>query len=86
MPTNNVARLPVQPWEQRPCFVWEGALADAIAHLASHRVKIETGTVERFGALGQGLAIAEQRLLILVRTHMKKDIFGPRRGEVWPPD
>jgi catechol 2,3-dioxygenase-like lactoylglutathione lyase family enzyme len=57
MPTNNVARLPVQPGNSDLCFVWEGALEDAIAHLARHGVEIETGPVERFGALGQGTSV-----------------------------
>jgi catechol 2,3-dioxygenase-like lactoylglutathione lyase family enzyme len=57
MPTNNVARLPVQPGNSDLCFVWDGPIDDAVAHLARHRVDVETGPVERYGARGAGTSV-----------------------------
>jgi catechol 2,3-dioxygenase-like lactoylglutathione lyase family enzyme len=57
MPTNNVARLPVQPGNSDLCFVWEGTIDEAIAHLERHDVDVETGPVERYGAAGQGTSV-----------------------------
>jgi catechol 2,3-dioxygenase-like lactoylglutathione lyase family enzyme len=57
MPTDNVARLPVQPGNSDLCFVWDGTIAEAIAHLERHRVEVETGPVERHGACGRGTSV-----------------------------
>jgi catechol 2,3-dioxygenase-like lactoylglutathione lyase family enzyme len=54
---NPVARLPVQPGNSDICFEWNGPIADAIAHLARHRVPIELGPVQRSGAKGAGTSV-----------------------------
>jgi catechol 2,3-dioxygenase-like lactoylglutathione lyase family enzyme len=55
--STNVARTPVQPGNSDFCFVWSGSVEDAIAHLASHGVEVETGPVERSGARGRGTSV-----------------------------
>ena len=55
--STNVARIPVQPGNSDFCFVWAGSVEDAIAHLASHGVEVETGPVERSGARGRGTSV-----------------------------
>ena len=57
MPKSNVARLPVQPGNSDVCFVWDGPIADAVVHLTSRGVDVETGPVERIGALGRGTSV-----------------------------
>jgi catechol 2,3-dioxygenase-like lactoylglutathione lyase family enzyme len=57
MPTSNVARLPVQPGNSDVCFVWDGTIAEAMAHLERHHVDVETGPVERRGARGHGTSL-----------------------------
>ena len=57
MPTDNVARFPVQPGNSDLCFVWEGTVEEAMGHLAAHGVEIETGPVERYGAGGPGTSV-----------------------------
>ena len=52
-----VARLPVQPGNSDLCFEWKGPIQDAIAHLSRHKVAIERGPLERFGAKGAGLSV-----------------------------
>ncbi len=52
-----VARLPVQPGNSDLCFEWQGPIADAAAHLEKHRVKIELGPLQRFGAKGHGTSV-----------------------------
>jgi catechol 2,3-dioxygenase-like lactoylglutathione lyase family enzyme len=52
-----VARLPVQPGNSDLCFEWQGPIADAIKHLEKHRVKIELGPLQRFGAKGNGTSV-----------------------------
>lgn len=52
-----VARLPVQPGNSDLCFEWVGPIEDAVAHLDVHKVKIETGPIERFGAKGPGMSV-----------------------------
>jgi catechol 2,3-dioxygenase-like lactoylglutathione lyase family enzyme len=54
MPTNNFARLSVQPGNSDLCFVWDGTIAEAMAHLEQHCVDVEKGPVERHGARGRG--------------------------------
>ncbi|MBN8955312.1 MAG: VOC family protein [Rhizobiales bacterium] len=52
-----VARLPVQPGNSDLCFEWNEPIADAVAHLQRHKVTIELGPVERYGAKGQGTSV-----------------------------
>jgi len=52
-----VARLPVQPGNSDLCFVWDGPIDAAIAHLESHGVPIEEGPVPRFAARGDGTSV-----------------------------
>jgi catechol 2,3-dioxygenase-like lactoylglutathione lyase family enzyme len=52
-----VARLPVQPGNSDLCFVYDGPIAAAAEHLEAHRVPIELGPVERFGAQGAGVSV-----------------------------
>jgi catechol 2,3-dioxygenase-like lactoylglutathione lyase family enzyme len=53
----NVARDPVRPGNSDVCFVWEGAIDEAVAHLERHGVDVETGPVERLGARGTGTSV-----------------------------
>lgn len=57
MPSDNVARLPVRPGNSDLCFVWDGPIEEAVAHLDRCRINVETGPVERFGALGRGTSV-----------------------------
>lgn len=52
-----VARIPVAPGNSDLCFVWDGPIAGAVAHLAAHGVAIETGPVPRHGARGPGTSV-----------------------------
>jgi catechol 2,3-dioxygenase-like lactoylglutathione lyase family enzyme len=52
-----VARLPVQPGNSDLCFEWKGPITDALAHLYAHKVKVERGPLERFGARGPGTSV-----------------------------
>jgi len=52
-----VARIPVPPGGSDLCFEWQGPIEDAVAHLAKHRVKIEQGPMQRFGARGPGTSV-----------------------------
>ena len=52
-----VARLPVQPGNSDLCFEWKGPIADAVEHLSKHKVAIERGPLERFGAKGAGTSV-----------------------------
>jgi catechol 2,3-dioxygenase-like lactoylglutathione lyase family enzyme len=52
-----VARLPVAPGNSDLCFEWNGPIAEAIAHLQRHKVAIERGPLERFGAKGRGTSV-----------------------------
>jgi catechol 2,3-dioxygenase-like lactoylglutathione lyase family enzyme len=52
-----VARLPVQPGNSDLCFEWKGPIEDAIEHLNGHKVAIERGPLERFGAKGAGTSV-----------------------------
>ena len=52
-----VARLPVQPGNSDLCFVYDGPIEDAVAHLGAHDVDIELGPIERSGARGTGISV-----------------------------
>lgn len=52
-----VARIPVAPGGSDLCFVWDGDIDDAAAHLQRCGVRIELGPVERNGARGPGRSI-----------------------------
>jgi catechol 2,3-dioxygenase-like lactoylglutathione lyase family enzyme len=54
---DNVVRLPVQPGNSDVCFVWPGPIEDAVEHLTSRGVAVETGPVERIGARGSGVSV-----------------------------
>jgi catechol 2,3-dioxygenase-like lactoylglutathione lyase family enzyme len=55
--SDNVARLPVRPGNSDVCFVWRGAIDEAVVHLQAHGVDVETGPVARFGARGSGRSV-----------------------------
>jgi catechol 2,3-dioxygenase-like lactoylglutathione lyase family enzyme len=55
--STNVARLPVRPGNSDLCFVWSGTIEEALAHLETHGVQVETGPVERPGAQGPGVSV-----------------------------
>ncbi|HEX2044112.1 MAG TPA: VOC family protein [Gaiellaceae bacterium] len=55
--STNVARLPVQPGNSDLCFVWQGPIEQAVAHLTRHGVEVETGPVARHGARGTGTSV-----------------------------
>lgn len=48
---------PVRPGNSDLCFVWDGSLDDAAAHLRTHGVDVELGPVERPGARGVGASL-----------------------------
>ena len=52
-----VARLPVQSGNSDLCFVYDGPIEDAVAHLDAQGVPIELGPVERPGARGEGRSV-----------------------------
>jgi catechol 2,3-dioxygenase-like lactoylglutathione lyase family enzyme len=52
-----VARVRITPGNSDLCFVWEGPIARAIAHLNEHGVTIELGPVPRTGAYGDGISV-----------------------------
>ena len=51
------ARPPVAPGGADLCFVWDGEIDGAVAHLARHGVAVELGPVGRFGARGEGTSV-----------------------------
>jgi catechol 2,3-dioxygenase-like lactoylglutathione lyase family enzyme len=53
----NVARLPVQPGNSDVCFVWPGPIDGAVQHLSRQGIDVETGPVQRLGALGRGVSV-----------------------------
>jgi|SRR5919201_3217163 catechol 2,3-dioxygenase-like lactoylglutathione lyase family enzyme len=52
-----VARIPVRPGNSDLCFVWDGPIDEAIAHLKRYGVEVEKGPVARFGARGDGTSV-----------------------------
>lgn len=52
-----LARLPVRPGNSDICFEWHGAVEDAMAHLRTCGVEIETGPIATAGARGPGISI-----------------------------
>lgn len=54
---SGVARLPVRPGNSDLCFVWDGRIEDAVAHLRERGVEVETGPVARVGARGAGTSV-----------------------------
>ena len=51
------AQPPVAPGGADLCFLWNGDIDAAMAHLAAHGVAIELGPVHRFGAQGEGTSV-----------------------------
>jgi catechol 2,3-dioxygenase-like lactoylglutathione lyase family enzyme len=52
-----VAHVPVAPGGSDLCFVWDGDIEDAVAHLEHCDVRVELGPVERNGARGAGSSV-----------------------------
>jgi catechol 2,3-dioxygenase-like lactoylglutathione lyase family enzyme len=52
-----VARDPVRPGNSDLCFVWDGSIDEAAAHLRVRGIEIELGPVERVGARGTGRSL-----------------------------
>jgi catechol 2,3-dioxygenase-like lactoylglutathione lyase family enzyme len=52
-----LARDRVRPGNSDLCFVWDGPIEDAAAHLEGHAVEIEEGPVDRNGARGAGRSV-----------------------------
>jgi catechol 2,3-dioxygenase-like lactoylglutathione lyase family enzyme len=52
-----VARDRVRPGNSDLCFVWEGAIDDAVAHLRANGVEIALGPLPRHGARGEGQSV-----------------------------
>jgi len=52
-----VARVPVAPGNSDLCFEWDGAIAEAVAHLEMHGVRVEAGPMTRGGARGRGTSV-----------------------------
>jgi catechol 2,3-dioxygenase-like lactoylglutathione lyase family enzyme len=48
---------PVRPGNSDLCFVWGGAVGEALAHLARNAVDVELGPVPRTGAGGPGTSV-----------------------------
>jgi len=48
---------PVRPGNSDLCFVWEGPIERATAHLEARGVEVELGPVERPGAGGTGQSV-----------------------------
>lgn len=52
-----LARIPVPPGGGDLCFVWDGPIDGAIAHLVRRGVTVELGPVDRAGAGGAGKSV-----------------------------
>ena len=48
---------PVRPGNSDLCFVWDGDVEGAVAHLEANGVAVELGPVERTGARGAGTSV-----------------------------
>jgi len=48
---------PVRPGNSDLCFLWDGTVEEASAHLGAHGVEIELGPVARTGARGDGTSL-----------------------------
>ena len=51
------AAEPVRPGNSDLCFVWDGSVDDALAHLERCGIAVELGPVERTGARGPGISL-----------------------------
>ena len=64
---------PVRPGNSDLCFVWEGSIEDAVAHLAAHDVEVEYGPAETTSTFAQGRHVyfrdPDGSLLALVSYH-----------------
>jgi catechol 2,3-dioxygenase-like lactoylglutathione lyase family enzyme len=52
-----VASDPVRPGNSDLCFVWDGPIEAAVAHLSGLGVEVEEGPVARQGARGDGTSV-----------------------------
>ena len=52
-----VAKIRIAPGNSDLCFVWDGPIDGAIAHLKAHGVAIELGPVGRTGGRGDGTSV-----------------------------
>ncbi len=52
-----VARVRITPGNSDVCFVWDGPIDGAVAHLNAGKVPIELGPVERIGGQGTGTSV-----------------------------
>jgi catechol 2,3-dioxygenase-like lactoylglutathione lyase family enzyme len=52
-----LAARPVEPGNSDLCFVWDGPIEEAVAHLSSRGVEVEEGPVPRYGARGEGTSV-----------------------------
>ncbi len=52
-----LARIPVAPGNSDLCFEWDGPIAEAVTHLTSVGVTVESGPLPRSGLKGQGTSI-----------------------------
>lgn len=48
---------PVRPGNSDLCFVWEGTVEEAVAHLLTHEVEVELGPAKRNGGQGDGTSV-----------------------------
>jgi catechol 2,3-dioxygenase-like lactoylglutathione lyase family enzyme len=52
-----VAIIPVAPGNSDLCFVWDGPISEAVAHLDRCGISVEQGPVDRHGANGEGRSV-----------------------------
>jgi catechol 2,3-dioxygenase-like lactoylglutathione lyase family enzyme len=52
-----LAAKPVAPGGSDLCFEWDGSIEEAVAHLETCGVPVETGPVDRTGARGAGISV-----------------------------
>lgn len=52
-----VARVRIVPGNSDLCFVWDGPIDGAVAHLRAHGVQVELGPLPRTGAGGDGVSV-----------------------------